>query len=35
MRSDLWGVILDIVEPLEMAAAAMVADEPSYPRAWL
>jgi len=35
LRSDLWGVILDIVEPVRLTTNAMVADDPAYPSAWL
>jgi homogentisate 1,2-dioxygenase len=35
LRSELWGVILDIVEPLQLTTNAVVADDPNYPAAWL
>ncbi len=35
LRSQLWGVILDIVEPLQLTVNAIDADDPDYPAAWL
>lgn len=35
LRSDLWGLILDIVERVHLTTDAIPADDPSYPQAWL
>lgn len=35
LRSDLWGVILDCVEPVHLTTDAIAGDDPNYARAWL
>ncbi len=35
LRSDLWGVIIDLVEPVRLTTNAIGADDPNYPGAWL
>jgi len=35
LRSELWGVILDCVEPVQLTTDAIAGDDPHYARAWL
>lgn len=35
MRSELWGVILDCAEPVNLTTDAIAGDDPDFARAWL